>query len=1134
MRPISRTALAAASAAVLAVTAFAPSAAGAPHGGGDAGKRPIAGSEAARAAAKQGGAATVTLVTGDRVQVVTDSQGHATATPLPDSRGRQPLVRTRQLGKDLYVYPESATAALAAKRVDEELFNVTGLIRQGYDDAHTGDLPLIATYEPSVNVARSAPAAPRGARRGLLLPAVDGVALKADKKQAGQVWQDVADRRSRSGSGLRKLWLDRKVATTLDRSTKQVHADQAWAAGYDGKGAKVAVLDTGVDAGHPDLKGRVADSRNFTDSPSTDDRQGHGTHTASTVGGSGAASGGKKKGVAPGADLLIGKVLNDSGSGASSWIIAGMQWAVDQKADVVSMSLGSPEPSDCTDPMSEAARQLADGDKTLFVVAAGNAGPAKPSVTSPGCVPDVLTVGAVDRDDTTAQFSSRGPVLTTHTLKPEIAAPGVGISAAAAGGRGVYAYQTMSGTSMATPHVAGAAAIVRQAHPDWTARQVKAALVGSAQTGGKVGGADETGGGRLDAGLAYRQPVLGASAVQGGSFSWPQDSSDRTSVDVPYTNTTGADVKLTLSVSDVRGNDGSSVTSGMARLGKRQITVPAGGTVRVPLRLDPSAHLKHAQYGDVSGRIIAKGKGVRVSVPFALYIQPQTVTLRVKLIDRDGAPARGASSLDVVSTDASTGEQRVNDGAKEQLFHVRPGDYLLSSFVTSGGVDANSLPDSVSYLAHPQLDLTKDTTVVLDARKAHRLTVRTDRKTEVRRTVLSYGRWWDDAWATAGSLSAPADVKKVYASVVGKARDGGYEFSSNWRAYGSDAKGPYVYNLSYPERGPLGSDRAYRTRDKKLAAVTARWNAVGKAADYADIVSLRPTWNPAATVGIGVFDQVHAPSTRTEYYTPGGGSWQHQAQTTFPFAAVLQDQDRTYRAGERRDEEWYRGVLRPDAARDAQGKALLVAERQGGRMGIQPAFWNDGSGDHWSYGGSFGDIGNMTLRRDGKTIGESPYPYGVFDVPDGDAAYELQLNTTKLTSSDRNWLRSTDTTTTWNFRSRLEPDVYSRGLPVLFPAYDLPVDGLNTLPAAAGQHIRLSAHGHAGYEPGKITKASLAYSYDGGTTLTNAKVAQQHGTWNAVVDHTGASGKPVTLKVSLTDAKGNSVTQMVKRAYDVR
>ncbi len=420
-----------------------------------AGKRPLTGSAAAgKAAGEKGeGPVTVTLVTGDKVLVSRDGSGAPPLSPLPREDGTVPIVQTRQSGGDLYVYPQGAAEALAAGKADQELFNVTGLIRQGYDDTRSTSLPLIAVY--GSDVARSAPVTPRGAERGLVLEPVDGLALKADKKKTADFWQDITSPRSRAAFGLKKLWLDRKVEANLERSTRQVGADLAWAAGYDGKGTKVAVLDTGADAGHPDLKGRIAAAENFTDSPDTGDRQGHGTHTISTVGGSGAASGGKKKGVAPGADLLNGKVLGDGGSGAASWIIAGMQWAVDQKADVVSMSLGSPVPTDCTDPMSVAAEQLAQESGTLFVVAAGNTGPSLNTVSSPGCAPGVLTVGAVDRDDSTASFSSRGPAVTTHTLKPEIAAPGVGISAAAAGGRGLYAYRSMSGTSMATPHVAG-------------------------------------------------------------------------------------------------------------------------------------------------------------------------------------------------------------------------------------------------------------------------------------------------------------------------------------------------------------------------------------------------------------------------------------------------------------------------------------------------------------------------------------------------------------------------------------------------------------------------------------------------------------------------------------------------------
>ncbi|MCX4733690.1 S8 family serine peptidase [Streptomyces sp. NBC_01363] len=1129
MHPIARIALGAATAAVLAVTAVSPSGAADTPPDGASGKRPVIGSGAAATGGKQ---VAVTLITGDKVLVTTDTSGRSSAAVLPREDGTQPIVQTFQMGKDLYVYPEGASRAIAEGKVDEQLFNVTGLIRQGYDDTHTDALPLIATYRNSVNVADSAPAAPRGAERGLSLPAVDGVALKADKDTAATFWQDVTNTRSRSASTLKKLWLDSKVKATLDRSTKQVHAPEAWAEGYDGKGTKVAVLDTGVDAEHPDLVSRVAASKNFTDSDSTADRQGHGTHTASTVGGSGAASDGRKKGVAPGTDLLIGKVLNDSGSGASSWIIAGMQWAVDQQADVVSMSLGNPAIGDCTDPLAEAAKQLSQNTHTLFVVAAGNAGSGTETVSSPGCAPGVLTVGAVDRDDTTAWFSSRGPVAVTHTLKPEIAAPGVDISAANAGGRGVYAYRTMSGTSMATPHVAGAAAIVRQAHPDWTAQQIKAALVSSARTGGKVAGADQTGAGVLDVVAAVHQKMLSAPAVQGGSYNWPQDSSDRTTVQVPFTNTSSGDLALSLKVSGVRGNDGSDVNSGVIKLEQGKVTVPAGATVQVPVRIDPTARLKAAQYGAVTGRIMPTGSKAHVSVPVTLYVQPETVTLRVKVIDRNGKPATGASSLDLVSLDTDKGERRSNQGATEQMYSVRPGDYALAGFVAT--YDANNAAESIGYLGRPQLRITRDTTVVLDARKAHRLSVQTDRPSTVSHTTFSYARTWDDTWQLSGSLMAGSVVQKFYASVDGRAQNGSFEFRPTWRATGSQGGSSYVYNLSFPTQGPLQSDRVYQPGDSKLAQVTEKWSALGKEADYTDGLFIRPSWNKNTTVTVSLFDPVHVPGTRTAYYTTGDDAWMHGAMSSFPFAAFMSDQDRVYRAGDRRTEEWYRGLLRPAAPRDSAGKLALAAERQGDLIGFQSALWLDASGDHWSGGASFGDLGNLLLKRNGEEIARSTYPYDVFEVPAEDSAYELTQNLSKIDTSDRNWLRSTDVTTTWSFRSHLEPDVYSRGLPILFPAYDLPVDGTNTLPAQSGIKVGLSAEGHAGYTPGVITAASLSYSYDGGTTWTKAPTEQQHGKWTAVLDHTGAAGKQVMLKATLTDSNGNAVTQNITRAYDIR
>ncbi|WP_434598747.1 hypothetical protein [Streptomyces sp. A5-4] len=174
------------------------------------------------------------------------------------------------------------------------------------------------------------------------------------------------------------------------------------------------------------------------------------------------------------------------------------------------------------------------------------------------------------------------------------------------------------------------------------------------------------------------------------------------------------------------------------------------------------------------------------------------------------------------------------------------------------------------------------------------------------------------------------------------------------------------------------------------------------------------------------------------------------------------------------------------------------------------------------------------LSRDGEMIGESPYPFGVFDVPSEEAEYELALSTTKFGQPTAVWKRSTETRTVWKFRSKPDESAYSQGVPLLFPGYQLPADDRKTLPAQDGQKIALSVSGHGGYTPGALTAAKLSYSYDDGLTWTESEVAQQSSTWTATVNHAGATGKPVTLKTELTDAKGNSVTQLVVRAYDVR
>ena len=305
------------------------------------------------------------------------------------------------------------------------------------------------------------------------------------------------------------------------------------------------MLDTGVDETHPDLAEQVAETRSFVPGETVTDVNGHGTHVASTIAGTGAASDGKEKGVAPGADLAIGKVLDDAGSGAESWIIEGMEWAAG-RADVVSMSLGSQEASDGTDPMALAVDALSESTGALFVIAAGNYGRVS-GIGSPGAAQSALTVGAVDGADERAYFQDMGPRLGDAVVKPEIVAPGVDVLAArssASDGDGPYV--SLSGTSMATPHVAGAAAIIAQQHPDWTGAQIRDALVSTAKPlAGQT--AYQVGGGRLDVPSATFGDVVATASVELGYHAWPSDDDAPVDRTITYTNLTDADVTLDLS-----------------------------------------------------------------------------------------------------------------------------------------------------------------------------------------------------------------------------------------------------------------------------------------------------------------------------------------------------------------------------------------------------------------------------------------------------------------------------------------------------------------------------------------------------------------------------------------------------------
>ena len=224
-----------------------------------------------------------------------------------------------------------------------------------------------------------------------------------------------------------------------------------------------------------------------------------------------------------------------------------MEWAArDVDAEIVSMSLGSTEPSDGTDPMAQAVKTLSQETGALFVIAAGNTG-APSSIGSPGAADSALTVGAVDSADEAAYFTSAGPRHGDQALKPDLSAPGVDILAARsrlAAGSGDYT--AMSGTSMATPHVAGVAALLAEQHPDWTGAQLKDALMSTSK--GLDASAYVLGAGRVSVPEAMKADVTATGSADLGFHAWPYESNEPVTRTVTYSNSSDKAVELRLSV----------------------------------------------------------------------------------------------------------------------------------------------------------------------------------------------------------------------------------------------------------------------------------------------------------------------------------------------------------------------------------------------------------------------------------------------------------------------------------------------------------------------------------------------------------------------------------------------------------
>lgn len=269
-----------------------------------------------------------------------------------------------------------------------------------------------------------------------------------------------------------KVELDKEYQLSLDASVPLIGAGSFWNSSLDGSNVRICVIDSGVDSTHVSLSPRVVAHKDFTSEGSAGDTNGHGTHVAGII----ASSNSTYKGVAPNSLILSAKVCGSSGSCSTSNIMSGIDWCIEQGADILSLSLGGPGiPSDT---LSAYVDRVVDQGK-IVVIAAGNSGSKVSSIECPGCAHKVITVGSTQTSksstiftDLISSFSSRGPT-SDGRIKPDVTAPGQSIvSANRLGG-----WTTKSGTSMSTPHVSGLAALVLQTRPSITPEEFKALIM---------------------------------------------------------------------------------------------------------------------------------------------------------------------------------------------------------------------------------------------------------------------------------------------------------------------------------------------------------------------------------------------------------------------------------------------------------------------------------------------------------------------------------------------------------------------------------------------------------------------------------------------------------------------------------
>ncbi|MFC8436419.1 S8 family serine peptidase, partial [Streptomyces sp. NPDC057253] len=870
---------------------------------------------------------------------------------------------------------------------------------------------------------------------------------------------------------------------------------------------------------HPDLKTQVVESKNFSTSPDATDKFGHGTHVASIAAGTGAKSGGKYKGVAPGAKILNGKVLSDDGYGEDSQILAGMEWAAEQGADVVNLSLGGGDTPEI-DPLEAEVNKLSETKGILFAIAAGNEGDfGDQTIGSPGSAAAALTVGAVDDKDKLASFSSTGPGLDGQ-IKPDVTAPGVDITAAAAPGSLIDqevgekppGYLTISGTSMATPHVAGAAAILKQEHPEWGYAELKGALTGSTK-GGKYTPFQQ-GSGRIQVDKAIKQTVIADPvSVSFGTQQWPHTDDKPVTKKLTYRNLGTKDVTLKLA-STATDPKGQAAPAGFFKLAATTVTVPAGGKASVDVTVNTK--LGGTLDGAYSAYVTATGGGQTVRTAAAVQREVESYAVTLNVLDRDGKPTKNYSA-DLAGISGLANGKRYSPYEEDGSVTVRvpKGGYILNSAYY---VDPEDFTKGADWMVQPKLNVTKNTTITLDARKAKPVDI-TVPDAAAKSEFASPGFQIDTAnggFVYGWFLDSYAGFRTAHFGP--QVTDGSLseQFDGHWskgatEQYDTVAGGKV-------KQFATGYTKHYKASELAKVKVGLGAAASGKKGSVSAM-----GWLPGSFFASSMSKQQTLPGTRTLHLsTLSGVKWEmefSQAGGVDPDGFPLSEAYYTLGAGQ----SFQGGKSYAKTFNTAVFGPHLNADfglyRDGNEIfGSLPLF-ADGQGHAGS--SAFTSV-TTTLYKNGVKVGSNDDPlFGEksFKVPAGQATYKL---TTSVKRSVRVAAASTRIDASWTFTSKKSAD------PTKLPASTVRFNAKTGLDSRveADKTVKIPLTVEGAAKGSNLKSLAVYVSYDYGQTWKKVSVKD-----GRITVKNPAKGKAISFHAKIADKKGNKSTISIYNAY---